>query len=580
MAIVPQETIDRIRDAADIVSVISPYVNLRKQGQNYVGLCPFHDDSHPSLHVSQRKQIYKCFACGAGGNAITFLMEYEKISFIEALKRLAKQVGIALDLQESPEKKDVYTALYDIHDFAADVFSTHLFSEQGKKTLNYLKQRGLSEATVREYRLGVALDSWDHLLKRARERKFSEDVIRKSGLFTRTEKGEFDRFRRRLMFPIFNLSGRVVAFGGRALDDDPAKYLNSPETPIYHKSEIFYGLHATRDAIRRQDQAILVEGYMDFLQLIQAGITNVMAVSGTALAEKHVGQLRKFTTNVVVAYDGDAAGKKAALRAGYLLLQQGLDPRILEIPNGQDPDEWIRVVGKQRFMQSVEQAKPLIQFHLDTTDARTLKGAPRAAFIQDLLENVARIRDSLIRSEYIREMADELMVDERELIRRLDQIRYRQRRRPEPKESKSGPQTFTGIEKAQADLIRILTGNDSDARLKAIELIKPDQFPDPVLREAVSIALKSPEPAALVDRFQDRESREKITAVLVDTAPFSDPMQVVLDCIKTLTVYHLKEAIATRRLQIKQMESAGDDPEALIVEVAQLQQELRYAQSQ
>ena len=578
MATVSQDTIDRIRDAADIVTVISPYVNLKKQGQNYIGLCPFHNDRHPSLNVSQRKQIYKCFSCGAGGNAITFLMEYEKISFVEALKRLAQQTGIELDLQESPEKTDLFTKLYDLHDFAADLYSNKLFSDSGKKALSYLMDRGLSEKIIREFRLGLAPDSWDFMLNKVKTKNTPVDIIQKSGLFTKTEKGQFDRFRNRIMFPIFNLSGRVVAFGGRALDDDPAKYLNSPETPIYHKSEIFYGLHAARDAIRKADQAILVEGYMDYLQLIGSGITNVIAVSGTALAELHVGQLRKFTPHVVVSYDGDEPGRKAAVRAGYLLLQQGMEPRILSIPDNQDPDEWVREVGKDRFMEAVNQAQPLLEFHLDTTDARSLRGANRSSFIQDILENAAPIRDGIIRSEFIRDLADELLVDEQELLRRLDRIRSRRNRRPEPESKSKEKSGFTGVEKAQADLIRVLTGDDSDARLLAIEEVKPDQFPDPVLKTVVTLALKSPEPSALLDQFEDKDSREKVAAVLMESAPFTDPQQTVKDCLRSLKIYHIKEAISSRRLKMKQLESAGEDIEELVVEVIQLQQELKYVQ--
>ncbi len=578
MATVSQDTIDRIRDAADIVTVISPYVNLKKQGQNYIGLCPFHNDRHPSLNVSQRKQIYKCFSCGAGGNAITFLMEYEKISFVEALKRLAQQTGIELDLQESPEKTDLFTKLYDLHDFAADLYSNKLFSDSGKKALSYLMDRGLSEKIIREFRLGLAPDSWDFMLNKVKTKNTPVDIIQKSGLFTKTEKGQFDRFRNRIMFPIFNLSGRVVAFGGRALDDDPAKYLNSPETPIYHKSEIFYGLHAARDAIRKADQAILVEGYMDYLQLIGSGITNVIAVSGTALAELHVGQLRKFTPHVVVSYDGDEPGRKAAVRAGYLLLQQGMEPRILSIPDNQDPDEWVREVGKDRFMEAVNQAQPLLEFHLDTTDARSLRGANRSSFIQDILENAAPIRDGIIRSEFIRDLADELLVDEQELLRRLDRIRSRRNRRPEPESKSKEKSGFTGVEKAQADLIRVLTGDDSDARLLAIEEVKPDQFPDPVLKTVVTLALKSPEPSALLDQFEDKDSREKVAAVLMESAPFTDPQQTVKDCLRSLKIYHIKEAISSRRLKMKQLESAGENIEELVVEVIQLQQELKYVQ--
>ncbi|RMF07442.1 MAG: DNA primase, partial [Candidatus Neomarinimicrobiota bacterium] len=346
MANVSQELIDRIRDAADIVTVISPYVNLRKQGQNYVGLCPFHDDRHPSLHVSQRKQIFKCFACGAGGNAISFLMEYEKISFLEALRRLGDQVGIPVTVESHPEQKDFIAQLYDLHDAAADLYTNTLFSERGRPALAYLKDRGLSEEIIREFRLGLAPNQWDFAWNYFQKRKIRREVLQKSGLFTFTEKGQFDRFRNRILFPISNLSGRIVAFGGRALDDDPAKYLNSPESPIYHKSEILYGLHRTRDVIRKADQALLVEGYMDFLQLYQHGIHHLAAVSGTALAEQHARLLRKYVRRVTVVYDGDEAGQKAALRAGYLLLREGIDARVLVLPDQEDPDEWVRRVGR------------------------------------------------------------------------------------------------------------------------------------------------------------------------------------------------------------------------------------------
>ncbi|MEE9573155.1 MAG: DNA primase, partial [Candidatus Neomarinimicrobiota bacterium] len=340
MARISTDVIDRVRDAANIVDVIAQYLDLRKRGQNFVGICPFHNDTHPSLYVSPAKEIYKCFACGAGGNVFTFLMEYDKISFVDAVKQLGDKYGIEVILSSAIEEKDYYTKLYEIHDYAADLFHKRLLSDEGKTVIKYLTERGLKSDIIKKFKIGLSSAGWEDLLNKVKTQNYTNDIIEKSGLFTKSEKGLFDRFRNRIMFPISNPSSKFIAFGGRTLDkEEPAKYLNSPETPLYHKSDVLYGLHLSRQAIREQGAVFLVEGYMDFIQLYQAGIENVVAASGTALTERHVRQIKKFTNSVFLTYDGDQAGTDAAIRAGYLLYKGSVEPLIVKVPDGIDPDD-------------------------------------------------------------------------------------------------------------------------------------------------------------------------------------------------------------------------------------------------
>ena len=333
MARVPEETIERIRNTADIYDVVAQYVDLKKRGRNFFGLCPFHSEKTPSFSVAPDKQIYHCFGCGAGGNVFSFIVEHEKISFIEAVKQLGHKYGIQVEYQSGPSNK-IFSSLYELHDIAVKLYHNILFSENGKAALEYLHNRGLNDDTIKTYHIGFAPDSWDTLSNTIKTSSFKDNVYEKTGLFIKTDRGWRDRFRSRIMFPIYHQSGKAIAFGGRIFNnDDPAKYLNSPETPLYRKSEVFYGLHKTRDSIRKFSTAVLVEGYTDFLQLVQLGIPNVVALSGTALGNNHASQIRKFASKVYLAYDGDEAGINATLRAGYVLFQAGVEPLVIPIPN-------------------------------------------------------------------------------------------------------------------------------------------------------------------------------------------------------------------------------------------------------
>ena len=288
MTRIPQDIIDRVLDTANIVEVVARDVDLKQRGANYFGLCPFHSEKTASFSVAPAKQIYHCFGCGNGGNVFSFLMEYQKITFPEAVKLLADRYNIPIQFEEGSGSSELFSVLYDLHEKATQLYQHNLFHDTGRKALDYFRERGLTEDTIKQFKLGFAADSWDQLVQLISGIGVSQGQVAKSGLFIQSEKGTFDRFRSRIMFPVFHPSGKVIAFGGRIFGaEDPAKYLNSPETPLYKKSDVFYGLHASRDAIRQAGHAVLVEGYMDFLQLYQAGIHSVLATSGTAFTSRH-----------------------------------------------------------------------------------------------------------------------------------------------------------------------------------------------------------------------------------------------------------------------------------------------------
>lgn len=585
MAQIPQDTIDRIRDAADIVDVVSQYVTLKRQGRNYLGLCPFHDDHRPSMHVSPAKQIYKCFVCGAGGNAMTFIMEMEKIGFVDALRQLGERVGIEVKASEREGSREFFTQLADLHKLAADVYHQYLFSKSGSSALTYLKERGLTEETLKEFQVGLAPNEWEFLLRKTRQRDFTNEAIRKSGLFTKTQRGEFDRFRQRIMFPIFNASGKIIAFGGRSLDpEEDAKYLNSPETPLYRKSEVFYGLHKARESIRKKDVAVLVEGYMDFLQLYQAGIDHAVAVSGTSLTSQHVRRLKKFTGKVVLAYDGDDAGQAAAIRAGYQFLQGGMETRILDVPPDQDPDDWVREAGVDTVREGIENALPLMTFHARVKNTSSLSVAERAQFADEVVESIALIRDGIIRDGMARELAELLKTDDTEVLRKLQRARKRlSRRRPanenETQKTAASRRPFdSGQQKAMIELIRYMLVDDKKLRQEVRQKIDLALFTDPLLHRLAKEILPQYEeikPAALLDQFDGKEEREVVADILMNEPPLDDPQRSVEECIQTIKMQSIKEKIQSARVKIRDLEQHGKDPTSAILEVTQLQEDLR-----
>ncbi len=581
MARVPQDTIDRIRDSAEILDVVSDYVELRRRGRNYFGLCPFHTEKTPSFSVAPDKQIYHCFGCGTGGNAISFLMEYEKISFVESLQKLAERYGIELNLQRDDGSSEFFSQLYDIHTAAVNFFKKNLASELGKKIRDYLKERGLSNETVAIFDLGYADNGWDHLLSVAKSKKVTQEVIKKCGLFTKTDKGIFDRFRNRLMFPITNRGDRVVAFGGRdMLGESDAKYLNSPETPIYNKREILYGLSRTKDAARQDRTLVVVEGYMDLLQLYQNGITNIAATSGTALTSGQVSQIRKFADTVYLAYDGDAAGRKAAITAGYNLLKGGITPKIVEVPEEKDPDSWVKESGVDSFKEAQAQARDVIAFHFGHTPRDLSNASERSRLAEEMSTELAGIGDEIIQRDMVRQVAERMAVDEEAILRIVKKNMRRPRRQQETPSVQSDTEPGSQTEKAECEIIKLLASGNS----QVVELLRDntnlETFTDPVMKTLAGYLLESENQngnsnlSGALDLFQEKKERERASRLLLETTTEEDAHRVAVDCLITLEKNPLKQLIEQARIKLRGMERAGEDTSEAVASVMHLRQQI------
>ncbi|MGA3293644.1 MAG: DNA primase [Candidatus Acidiferrales bacterium] len=419
---------EKVKQQADIVRVIGEYVRLRKTGQNFTGLCPFHQERTPSFAVHPARQIYHCFGCGAGGDVFKFVMELEKCTFPEAVRTVAEKCGIAIPRprERSPEERrenQQRTALVEMHREAAAFFARQLHDgTEGKVAMAYLEDRGLDRQAMARFGLGWAPSCGDALLRQLKS-KYPEKLLEASGLFSRDQSGRlYDRFRRRIMFPISNDSGKVIAFGGRAMGDDMPKYMNSPETPVYSKSNVLYHLDRAKETLRQSDFAILVEGYMDAIAVARAGIANVVASCGTSLAEPQIKLMGRFTRRVVVNYDPDTAGQAATERSLVLLLEKEFDVRVLALPGGADPDKFLKEQGADAYRKLLAQAPPYLDYLIGRArqmDRTTASG--KVAALNFLMPYVQRLPNRLLRSEWATRIASELRVDEpvlREALRR------------------------------------------------------------------------------------------------------------------------------------------------------------------
>jgi len=410
---------DRVKQQADIVRVVGEYVRLKKSGQNFSGLCPFHSEKTPSFAVHPVKQIYHCFGCGVGGDVFKFVMEMEKISFPEAIRAVAEKCGIAVPQarERSPEERrenQQRTSLVEMHREAAAFFAQQLNgTPEGRAAKAYLLDRGLDSEAMARFGIGFAPSGGEALL-RVMKQKHPEKVLEVSGLFSRDQSERlYDRFRRRVMFPIANESGKIVAFGGRALGDDLPKYLNSPETPIYSKSNILYHLDRAKESLRQLDFAVLVEGYMDAIAVALAGVSNVVASCGTSLTEPQVKLLNRFTRRIIVNYDPDTAGQAATERSLSILLEQGVEVRVLALPGGKDPDSFIRAQGAAAYTKLLNEAPPYVDYLISRAskmDLTSAEGKLRA--VNFLMPYVQRIPDRILRSEWATRIAQQLRIEE------------------------------------------------------------------------------------------------------------------------------------------------------------------------
>ncbi len=436
---ISKQTIARILEDARIEEVIGEFVKLKKSGQNYKGMSPFTQERNPSFYVSPAKGIFKCFSSGKGGNVVNFLMEHEHFTYPEALIYLAKKYGIAVEEDSvSPEESQAESereALFQVTAFAQKYFTDTLFNTDAGRSigLEYFKSRDFREDTVRKFQLGYSPEAWDALTRHALENGYNNKYLEAAGLSIRKEERLYDRFRGRVIFPIHNISGRVMGFGGRTLlkDDHVPKYVNSPESDIYNKSQVLYGLYFAKSAIIRADNCLLVEGYTDVISLHQAGIENVVASSGTALTDEQVRLIKRYTLNVTILYDGDPAGIKASFRGIDMVLEQGMNVRIVLFPDGEDPDSFARKHRRDELEELISKgARDFIRFKTSLL-LKEAAGDPirRAALIKEIVGSISLIPDPIYRSVYVKECSDLLEVPEQTLLSSLNRMLWQKNKR-------------------------------------------------------------------------------------------------------------------------------------------------------
>lgn len=437
---ISDSTIQEIKNRIDVVDVISDFVSLKKVGANYRGLSPFTNEKTPSFYVSPSKEIFKCFSSGKGGDAISFVMEVEGINYIEALKYLAAKYGIEVQEEEQTDEQiqaqNERDSLFIILNFASEFFKKQLFdSDEGKSIgLSYFKERGFTEQTIKTFELGYSLDQWDALLKEAKSKGHREEILEKAGLILKQENKTYDRFRGRVMFPIQNVAGKVIAFGARTLrtDKKQPKYINSPETDVYHKSNILYGIHQARQAIRNEDLCYLVEGYTDVISMHQAGVHNVVASSGTSLTKEQIQLISRYTKNITVLYDGDSAGIKASFRGIDMILEHDLDVHAVVFPDGEDPDSFSRTMTSDAFQDYLKNnARDFLTFKTDilTDGGKQTDPTKKVQVIRDIIESISLIPDGIKRSVYVSACANLLDVEEQVLLSELNKLIIQKQRK-------------------------------------------------------------------------------------------------------------------------------------------------------
>ena len=558
---------DRVKQQADIVRVVGEYVHLKKSGQNFTGLCPFHSEKTASFAVHPVKQIYHCFGCGVGGDVFKFVMEVEKLSFPEAVRAVAEKCGIPIPrprarTQEEKRETQQRTALVEMHREAATFFARQLeATSEGKAARAYLEDRGLESEAIARFGLGYAPSGGDALYRHLKQ-KYPDKLLELSGLVVRDPSGRlYDRFRRRIVFPIANDSGKVVAFGGRALGDDLPKYLNSPETPIYSKSNVLYHLDRAKEALRQRGFAVLVEGYMDTITVARAGVANVVASCGTSLTETQTKLLGRFTRRVVVNYDPDTAGQAATERSLAILLEQGCDVRVLALPGGADPDKFIREQGAEAYRKLLEQAPAYVDYLIARArqmDLSTGEGKLRA--VNFLMPYVQRIPNRLLRSEWATRIAQQLRVDEpvlRESLRRAAAERRSEvRAKPELMSRASKP--------AERRLVQMLVEAEGFRDRLAEELRSAEMHKGLETEKILAALLEAcrpgerPDSAALANTLDEKDRRLLFEIVF---EPAAEPTwEEAESCLRVLKRRQAEEELATVQKQIEERPAApGDD---------------------
>jgi len=567
---IPENILEDILSRVDIVEVISSYLPLKRAGRNFKAHCPFHHEKTPSFMVSPERQIYHCFGCGESGNAFKFLMRYERLEFPETVEILAKKAGVVLpEIQKQDTKTaSIITQLYKINELAASFYQDNLGLPEGLPAKNYLLKRGIKEETIKTFKLGVASERWEALINHLRQKDMNLSLLEKAGLIlARDGGGYYDRFRNRLIFPIFDIKSRPIGFGARILlkdNGDLAKYVNSPETPVYTKGRNLYGLNFTRDAIRENDYAVIVEGYLDFIIPYQEGLRNIVASLGTALTVEQARLLKRYTRNVVMIYDPDDAGQIATLRTLDIFIEEDMDVKIVVLPQGFDPDLFVRRNGIASLKEKIKEASGLYDYKLKILKSHynSKEIEAKAKISRQMLETINKFKNAVLKSEYVKRLAQDLDIEEDALLQEIRKI----------KEQKTYVDSNLAVNKKALNinpteklLIKLML-EETELIKRIKESLEPADFQDERTSRIVSILFdlieqgKDVGPHKLLNYFEGEDISELICeSVFMSEVSSQNREDIIDDCIQRLKNNRL--VLKRQRLQeeIKIAENSGDE---------------------
>lgn len=560
------EILDEIRNQLDIVEVIAEYVPLKPSGKGYKGLCPFHQEKTPSFMVDQERQIFHCFGCGEGGNIFSFIMKIEKMNFPEAVKILADKAGVDLPAARDQDNQYFYQKelILKFNDITADYYQRNLFQPQGKNALQYLFKRHFQEEVIKKYRIGYALPGYEHVIRLLLQKKFQLTDLMKAGLAVKSKKSGkvMDYFRNRIIFPIINVQGKIVAFGGRVLNDGLPKYINSPETPVYSKGRHLYGLYQARKAIREYNQVIIMEGYTDILTAYQYGFENVVASLGTALTNQQVDLLKRYTDEVIIAFDSDAAGKNATLRGLDLLKKAGLKVKIISLPGNSDPADILIEKGKDYFATLIKNSLPLIDYKLanliQNYNQKTNEG--KVSIVREIFADLSNIHSQMELQMEVKKIAEKLDLEEESILKDLD--RFKRGNRTLPHIS-----TKTNVESTHINAEKIIIGGmlqKSDCTEKICSELTKDDFSIKEHRDIVSIIyelFKKGEKISLqkvIDKLDDLKKINLLSEIIMKDIVSSDD-EAILRSLNAIKKYKLKLELKKIRAKIKDEETIKNE---------------------
>ena len=579
---IPDSVIDEVRERTDIVEAVSQSVALKKVGNNFKGLCPFHSEKTPSFTVSPEKRIYHCFGCGAGGNVFKFVMETQSISFVDAVRQFAEKVGVTIPSRDAGNLNDPQykerEALKSTNELAATYFHT-LFNdpEAGLAARDYLKSRHFTGEVLDKYQIGWAAPGWRGLVTHFQQKgNLSREIVLKSGLVIEKEDGSntYDRFRGRVIFPIKDPHGYVIGFGGRSIvEGENPKYLNSPETPLYQKSQVLFGMDVARQAIRKKDQAILVEGYLDQIRATQYGILNTVATCGTALTSRQAGMLRNYASSVVLIFDSDNAGRAAADKGFDVLHEKGLQVKTVFLPEGQDPDSYIQENGAEKFLEKIKTAKPYLESYIDRVIAGKNGNSPaeQVKMANQVLPMLRKVHHLVERTGLMEYFVGEAKIDNASCLKELKNIFSQNQSKVEVLEAETVP-----LLNLERHLVHLILSDKETAR-GVFEAINLEDFSNPALRSiAITCSQTDDEDIEidkLIDQTDDPEIKSLLTQFGLEPIKFDSPEKTVSDCVTKFNNVHIKSKIKIVKQQRNEAEMAGQ-----VEKSRELQNKLREMQ--